>query len=266
MKRWMLDRWDAAGRLPAMTEDTAPPPRLKLAGDSAWLVDFGERTDDAVNNAAIAFDAHVRVQRLAGIVETASTIKSVLVRFDPLDLPAARLEALLRDWLALRDWTAAPPPQGRRRWRVPVHYGGTDGPDLDEVVALTGLDAAALIEDHGRLPQRVRMVGFAPGFVYTGMLGERWNLPRRTAVHPSIPPGSLAVAVRQTTLTSTAIPTGWRVIGRSPFLAFDLNREPPFLLQAGDELLFEPIDRATLARLEAKAAAGGTVAEVEAIP
>ncbi len=246
-----------------MTEDTPAAPRLHLAGDGAWLVDFGERTDDAVNNAAIAFDAHVRAAGLDGVLETASTIRSVLVRFDPLTLEADRLADTLRGWLAERDWLASPPPEGRKRWRLPVAYGGEDGPDLDEVVDLVGADRDAVVADHAATPQRVRMLGFAPGFVYAGMLGERWNLPRRNQVRPSVPPGSLAVAVRQTVLTSTTVPTGWRVIGRSPFLAFQLERDPPFLLQAGDELVFEPIDHEAAVRLFERAAAGETVASAE---
>ena len=247
--------------------NTAAPsaPQLHLAGDGAWLVDFGERTDDAVNNAAIAFDAHLRAAGLDGVLETAPTIRSVLVRFDPLTIAPDALATRLRDWLDERDWLASPPPDGRKRWHVPVIYGGEDGPDLAEVAALTGLDEAALIADHAATPQRVRMLGFAPGFVYAGMLGERWNLPRRNQIHAAVPPGSLAVAVRQTVLTSTTVPTGWRVIGRSPFLAFQLDREPPFLLQGGDELVFEPVDAARGKRLDERAAAGETVARAEAL-
>lgn len=241
------------------------PPKLHLAGDTAWLVDFGERTDDAVNNAVIAFDAHVRAAGLAGIVETAPTIRSVLVRFDPLVLAPERLAERLQAWLTERDWLASEPPAGRKRWFVPVHYGGEDGPDLAEVAARLGMSEAEVIADHGRAAQRVRMLGFAPGFVYTGMLGEAWALPRRNQVRAAVPPGSIAVAVRQTVLTSTTVPTGWWVIGKSPFLAFDLERERPFLLQAGDELVFEAIGAEEAATLLARAHAGEAVARVEPI-
>jgi KipI family sensor histidine kinase inhibitor len=248
-----------------MSEHPSSFPCLHRAGDRAWLVDFGERTDDAVNNAVIAFDAHLRTAAPSGVIETAPTIRSVLVRFDPLALAPDRLAGWLNEALATRDWLEALPPEGRKRWHVPVHYGGADGPDLGEVADLLGLSEAKVVADHTGVPQRVRMLGFAPGFVYTGLLGERWNLPRRTSVHPSVPAGSIAVAVRQTCFTSTPIPTGWRVIGRSPFHAFQVERDPPFLLQAGDELVFESIDAAEAARLEARAHAGDTVAQAEPI-
>lgn len=247
--------------------DQAPThPRLERAGDSAWLVNFGERTDDAANNAAIAFDAWVRAEAIAGVIETAPTIRSVLVRFDPLELAPAALEHRLKAGLAARDWLEAAPPAGRTRWHVPVAYGGVHGSHLEAIAAERGVDVATLVADHGRTPQRVRMVGFAPGFVYTGALSELWDLPRRTQVTASVPPGTIAVAVRQTVLTSTTIPTGWHLIGRSPWRAFQPERDPAFVLGAGDELVFEAIDEATYARLDAEAHAGHNVARAEPLP
>jgi KipI family sensor histidine kinase inhibitor len=243
--------------------DTPAPAQLRRAGDSAWLVDFGERTDDAVNNAAIAFDRWIADRAIAGIVETAPTIRSVLVRFDPLALDAEALAERLRAGLAERDWLRAPPPAGRRRWRVPVAYGGAHGPHLAEIAQERGVDERALVAEHTAAVHRVRMVGFAPGFVYTGMLPDAWDLPRRTEVVPKVPPGTLAVAVRQTVLTSTTIPTGWRLIGRTPWRAFALDRDPPFALAAGDELVFAPIPAGDYDRLAAAVDAGEEIVTAE---
>jgi KipI family sensor histidine kinase inhibitor len=239
------------------------PAQLRRAGDGAWLVDFGERTDDAVNNAAIAFDRWVRDRDFDGVLETAPTIRSVLVRFDPLALDGEALAERLRAGLDECDWFAVPPPAGRRRWRIPVAYGGAHGPHLAEIAHRRGVDEATLIHEHAAGTHRVRMVGFAPGFVYTGTLPEVWDLPRRTEVVAKVPPGTLAVAVRQTVLTSTTIPTGWRLIGRTPWRAFALDRDPPFALAAGDELVFEPVDAAEYDRLAAAAAAGSEIARAE---
>ncbi len=243
--------------------DAPAPAQLRRAGDSAWLVDFGERTDDAVNNAAIAFDRWIADQAVAGIVETAPTIRSVLVRFDPLALDGEALAERLRAGLAERDWLRAPPPEGRRRWRVPVVYGGAHGPHLAEIAHERGVAEATLVAEHAAAVHRVRMVGFAPGFVYTGMLPDAWDLPRRTEVVAKVPPGTLAVAVRQTVLTSTTIPTGWRLIGRTPWRAFALDRDPPFALAAGDELVFEPIAADDYDRLATAADAGEEIVTAE---
>ena len=113
--------------------DWAGKPVLRIAGDMGILVEFGDAYAPAVSNAVLAFDAAIRQMTLAGVIETVPTFRSVLVRFDPLELPFDRLEARLGAMLAERDWYLAPPPQGRREWVLPAVYGGASGPDLAEV-------------------------------------------------------------------------------------------------------------------------------------
>src|SRR5204863_4245376 len=65
----------------------------------------------------------------------------LLVLYDPDLLPRADLVALIA-----AHW---PPPDGAagslRRWRVPVHYGGAHGADLDDLAAGAGLSPEAVI-------------------------------------------------------------------------------------------------------------------------
>lgn len=249
-----------------MSESEDPNPvHYRPAGDSGLIVAFGDRLDERVNNAVLAFDARLRRAALDGVTETVPTIASVLISFDPLALPLDRLEGEIDALLAEADWLSAPPPEGRKRWRIPALYGGAAGPDLAETADLVGVGEAELIDEHAASIQRVLMLGFAPGFSYLGRLPERWDLPRLDKPKPQVPPGSLSVAVRQSTFTATTIPTGWRTIARSPFLAFDLARDPAFLLEPGDEVSFEPITQADFDRLVAREAAGETVASSEVL-
>lgn len=243
-----------------------PEPVFRQAGECGLLVEFGDALDERINNAAHAFDARLRQAELAGISETAPTIRSVLVRFDPLEISPATLRSALSDILLERDWLASPPPDNRSLWRIPTLYGGPEGPDLDEVADLMSMGVDTAIEEHSTTRQRIYMLGFAPGFCYLGPLSDGWNLPRRTEVKPEIAPGSVCVAVRQTTLCSTTIPTGWHLIGRTPFRNFDVERDPAFLMEAGDEVIFEAVDRNLFDRLSDQAAAGALIGSRERLP
>lgn len=234
-------------------------PRLRAAGDSALLVEFGDRLDPAINNAAIAFDARLRAEGIGGVIESAPTIRSVLVRFDPLELAPDRLRGRIGELLGERDWLAAPPPEGRCLWTIPACYGGAHGPDLDEVADLMGCSPDEAVARHADARQRVFMLGFAPGVAYLGLLPEAWNLPRLKEIRPEVPSGALLVAVRQTVLFAAAMPTGWRTIGRTPFRSFDPDRDPPVLLSPGDEVRFEPVPAAAFDRLRDRAAGGETI-------
>ena len=64
---------------------------------------------------------------------------------------------------------------------------------------------------------------------------------------------------------STFEPTGWRTIARTPFLSFAPAAKVPFLLEPGDEIVFEPVSEADYRRLAERAAKGENIAQAEAI-
>lgn len=249
--------------MPVSGDQTTP--LFRPAGDSGIIVEFGDRLSESISNAVLAFDARLRACNLPAVIETAPAIRSVFVRFDPLITSPAALRDKLSELLAERNWLEAPPPDNRRLWRLPARYGGDAGRELAEVADLAGMSEDHTIQDHAETRQRVLMLGFAPGFAYLGGLSKAWAIPRLPYVKPEVPPGSISVAVRQTTFSATTIPTGWRTIARTPFLSFDLRKDPAFLLEPGDEITFEPISAIDFDRLAAKTAAGESIVQPEVI-
>jgi len=249
-----------------MHQDGAyPNPEFRTAGESGLIVEFGDKLSFGVNNAAIAFDQLVREAAISGLVETVPTIRSLLVRFDPLVIHPVEMQARLEQLLGTGDWFSAEPPANRTRWRVPAVYGGEYGPDLAEVAALRGVSEQASIESHSATPLRILMIGFAPGQAYLGIHDESWNLPRLAHITPKIAAGSIAVAIRQTVLFPDDSPTGWRVIGRSPFRSFRPGSERPFPFSPGDEVVFEPVPPADFEGLAERDRNGDLIAVPESI-
>ncbi|RYI78382.1 MAG: carboxyltransferase domain-containing protein, partial [Acetobacteraceae bacterium] len=90
-------------------------------------------------------------------------------------------------------------------------------------------------------PLRVLATGFAPGFVYIGFHEVPLHVPRRAEVRRQVSAGTVLFAAGQTAITSTAIPTGWHVIGHTDFRNFDPAGLPPTRLAAGDTVRFEAV-------------------------
>ena len=122
---------------------------------------------------------------------------------------------------------------------IPATFGGEAGPDLEDAAMTLGLAPEAFVAAHNAAPLRVLTTGFAPGFVYCGLHREELDLPRRTAVRPAVPAGTILFAARQTAITATPLPTGWHVIGRTDFRNFNPAAMPPTTLREGDEIVFE---------------------------
>ncbi|WP_028454197.1 5-oxoprolinase subunit PxpB [Chitinilyticum litopenaei] len=162
---------------------------------------------------------------------------SLAVRFDPLQEARGRVEAML-----VREWEKAAPDEraGARHHRIPVRYGGADGPDLAELAALCGLSVPEVIALHAGTPYRVYCLGFLPGFPYLGGLDPRLAAPRRATPRLRVPAGSVGIGGAQTGIYPQDAPGGWQLIGRSAVPLFNPQHSPAALLQPGDWLHFEP--------------------------
>lgn len=215
-----------------MSDDTAPLPLIMPLGDHGLLVRFATTLSEAANRRAVGFATKVAAARLLGVVEVVPNLASVLIRYAPSMVEFERLAGEVR---LLASGPEAEPDAGRVH-SVAVQFTGED---LDEVAALVGVSPSAFVALHCAEPLRVLATGFAPGFVYLGFHPDRLRVPRRAAVRSRVPAGTVLFAAGQTAITSTDIPTGWHVIGRTDFRNFDPAVTPPTRLVAGDMVRFE---------------------------
>ncbi|MCP4934273.1 MAG: allophanate hydrolase subunit 1 [bacterium] len=217
-------------------------PRLSMVGEALLIVEFGVKLSPDINDIVIAFDHFLQDNPMRGLLESAPMNKSVALRFDPLYVPPQQFRDSVLELVAAFDAATSVAGMKARRWRFPVCYGGEMGPDLAKIADQAFMSEQAVIAAHCSLVQRVFMIGFAPGFLYTGMLPDMFKLPRLPEIKPMVSAGSVSVAICQTVISSTPNPTGWHVIGSTPFRNFDPDRDPPFLIGAGDEIAFYAID------------------------
>lgn len=211
-------------------------PTIVPLGDQGLLVRFATTLSDHANLATIGFAHRLQEQMPDGVTEIDPNLVSVLLKYDPRRVEFGRLAGEVRLLLGA--------PGVHRsakvgKHRIAVSFGGEAGPDLDDVAASLGLSAEAFVAAHNARPLRLLTTGFAPGFVYCGFHPDSLFLPRRTAVRPSVPEGTVLFAAGQTAITATSIPTGWHVIGRTEFRNFDASKDPPTKLREGDEIVFE---------------------------
>ena len=231
-------------------------PRYLDAGESALVVEFGQNVDPALNDRVLALDTALAQAQLPGLRELVPTYRSLMVHYDPLRLPRAVLIETIEACLQ----AATGPARAARRLQLPCHYGNPYGDDLEEMAALLGLSATRAAELHAGATYRVYMYGFSPGFAYLGGLPEALNISRRTTPRPPPVSKTITVGGGQTAIATFPMPTGWYVIARTPVRLYVPEREPPFLVEAGDEIVFDPVDLDTFEALHLRAEAGEPIA------
>ena len=218
--------------------------RFTPLGDRALTITLGDTIDLATHRRVRAAASAIDANPPAGVIEHVPAFASLTVHYDPARVsgtdasPYDRLVAQLDELLSAPRGDELP---ATRVVEIPVCYGGTLGPDLEELARVHQLSAQQAIELHSSAEYFVYMVGFMPGFAYMGGLPEQLATPRRSTPRTAVPAGTVGIGGSQTGVYPLESPGGWHLIGRTPLRIFDVQREPATLLAAGDRARFVPI-------------------------
>lgn len=241
-----------------MTPARAQPscPDVEPLGDTALLLRFGDRIDAATNARVHAAAATLRAAALPGLVDVVPAYASLTLHYRPgawrdgTVAPWRRFADAVRDALAA---TSIVPARPLREVDIPVCYGGEHGPDLDALAVALGLATEDVVARHSGGDYRVAMLGFAPGFPYLLGLDASLHAPRLARPRTRVPRGSVAIGGAQTGIYPSELPGGWQLIGRTPLVLFDPQREPVCVLAPGDFVRFRAITRAEFDAIEREA-------------
>ena len=145
---------------------TIPPhtdqaPWFKHVGESALLLRFGHTINQEVNDRVLSCMEELDKSTFpSGVTEILPAYASLLVHFDPLDISSHDVESWCRRVVeesttnvnldadnaadnaaanAATTTLTSTTPKQRRVVTIPVDYGSMHGPDMDEVMRLTGL-------------------------------------------------------------------------------------------------------------------------------
>lgn len=209
-----------------------------LLGDRAAVVQFpGEFSEELGERIRAAAEA-LAEKPLPGQLSPIAAYATLTIVFDR-PIGEGELRAIER-----RVKTARPTARARAQAKlieIPVRYGGSDGPDLEEVARTHGLTEAEVIRLHSEPIYRVHQIGFAPGFPYLGGLSPKLATPRLETPRPRVPAGSVGIGGSRTGIYPFAGPGGWRIIGRTETVLFDPKKtRDPSLLKAGSQVRFAP--------------------------
>ena len=200
------------------------------------LVELEPAIDPVINERAILLAARIRERNARGVRDVAPGYSTIGIHYDPLQTDLAALEKAVEDEFAALASLAS--IANRDVIEIPVTYGGAGGPDLDAVAAHAGCSTADVIERHSRHTYRVYMLGFVPGFAYMGRVDPSIVMPRHRVPRERVPAGSVAIADQFSAVYPAATPGGWRLLGRSDIVLFDVARETPALLRPGTHVRF----------------------------
>ncbi len=223
-------------------------------GDTAITVCFENEISKEVNGFVTSFTCAVEQKGIKGVIELIPAFNSVTVLYDSTVTSAGtlkiKLERIIKKLGNSQQSSAV-------LYKIPVCYEEEFSPDMKNVEAHTGLSREEIIEIHSSTDYLIYMLGFLPGFAYLGEMDKRLATPRLDSPRVEISRGAVGIGGEQTGIYPVASPGGWQLIGRTPVLVYDRERENPILYKSGDYIRFVPISRDEYFEIE-KAVQGGT--------
>ena len=221
--------------------------KLLTAGDSSFLLLFGNTIDPDINRKIAATVQLMREQHINGVTDVIPAFCSLLINYDPRVISyeqiKRRMEALVKIDVTAGDTR-------KRVFEIPVCYGGEYGPDIRNIADHAGLSVEEVIQIHTSRDYLIYMLGFLPGFTYLGGLDERIHTPRLANPRIRIPAGSVGIGGSQTGIYPMDSPGGWQLMGMTPVKTYDPDREVPILVEAGDYIRFVAIDEDEFHRIK----------------
>ena len=215
---------------------TLSNPRLESAGLDSWIVRLFEDIDE--HNLPWLSALSRRCEQAFGdaLIDLVPSYTTLLVVFDPLMVSPSQARALISRILV--DLEPEDSAHAGEIHELQTWYDPSVGPELSRVAKHAGLSVNEVIDAHSQQVYRVFALGFAPGFAFMGLTDPRLECGRLDTPRRRVPPGSVAMAGRQ-----TATPGGWNLLGRTNARLFDRAREGFSLLRVGDQVRFVPVSR-----------------------
>src|ERR1700687_2192638 len=196
-------------------------------GDQALLLQFDSTAE------VLAWTDALREADMLGVVDIVPASRTVLIKLD-----GPRYQCVTRQRLgklrlapdAVDDSIGTAPINGRADVVIDVVY---DGPDLEEVARLTGVDTEQGVSAHTGRPWRVGFGGFAPGFAYLVGGDPRLAVTPRSEPRTKVPAGSVALAGEFSGVYPRESPGGWQLIGHTDAVLWDVERDNTALMTPG---------------------------------
>ena len=231
--------------------------RFFQISENAISLEFGDDINEETLSSISRLNEGIKQNPFAGLLSTIPAYTTLTLYFDPVGLMndlslkgSTTLNKISRYITSINVETNTDEEIYRQIINIPVCYDPTFGFDLRELSVFHQLKKEEIIEIHSSPVYTVYMIGFIPGFPYLGGLSEKLTSPRKQNPRPAIPAGSVGIAGQQTGIYPLKTPGGWQIIGRTPLKLFNVNRQQPSLLKAGDTLKFEQISLREFEQIE----------------
>ena len=220
----------------------------KPFGNSAILIEWPSIISKDIINDIHLFSLKIEKHAIKHILDVNYVYNSLLVIYNSNKIDFPNLKENLKQ--LYNEAYLVVPKVSKSLWEIPVCYAEEYGVDLALLSSSKNMSIAQIIVLHSSTNYLVYGIGFLPGFLYLGGLPEKLQYPRKNTPRLEVPKGSVAIGGNQTGIYPRTSPGGWQIIGRTPILLFNVEKENPCAIMPNDEIRFKAISKEEFIHIE----------------
>ncbi len=222
-------------------------PTYKSFGNRAILVEWPSEIDNNIIEDINRFKNKLLAKKDWDILDYIIGYNSLTIVFKN---PIRNIKFKIEELKVLKKDATSKNKISNNLWQIPVCYEPEFGIDLVTLAQEKEITIETVIKIHSEVTYKVFFTGFLPGFLYLGGLDQRLYKNRKSTPRNKVPKGAVAIGGTQTGVYPQESPGGWNIIGRTPVLFFDVEKEEPCFAKSGDSIQFIPINKARFLEIE----------------
>ena len=207
-------------------------------GDAALYCDFGKEVNKETNSTVIKYFKTLKHRRIIGINNLTPSYNKLIISYDLKKTNFKDIKKIVEDISIDQKEDLS-----SNKIEIPVCCEKSLSLDIERLEKKLNLNRDKIFDSFFSKEYFCYMTGFIAGMPFLGDLEDSLRAKRLETPRVKVPKGSVGLTEQFANIYTSESPGGWNIIGNSPSVIFDKNKEQkPNLINPGDVVVFKKIN------------------------
>ena len=207
-------------------------------GDAALYCDFGREVNKETNSTVIKYFKTLKRRKIFGINNLTPSYNKLIISYDLKKTNFKDMKKIVENISIDQKEDLS-----SNKIEIPVCCEESLSLDIKRLEKKLNLNRDKIFDNFFSKEYFCYMTGFIAGMPFLGDLDNLLRAKRLETPRVKVPKGSVGLTEQFANIYTSESPGGWNIIGNSPLVIFDRNKEQkPNLINPGDVVVFQRIN------------------------
>ncbi len=207
-------------------------------GDAALYCDFGREVNKETNSTVIKYFKTLKRRKIFGINNLTPSYNKLIISYDLKKTNFKDIKKIVENISIDQKEDLS-----SNKIEIPVCCEESLSLDIERLEKKLNLNRDKIFDNFFSKEYFCYMTGFIAGMPFLGDLDNLLRAKRLETPRVKVPKGSVGLTEQFANIYTSESPGGWNIIGNSPSVIFNKNKEQkPNLINPGDVVVFKKIN------------------------